>query len=139
MPAKRDEADKVDADRLRKFLKAHVDKMCEETGVTYASISRQCGKKQQYLSEYFKRGRPDYFPEVFRHHFAKITGIDEEILKPPELRGLTVQSPVTANVRRSGDPPWVTGHSVRLRDAVTDLKLAAERLIEALDALENKL
>jgi hypothetical protein len=120
---------KDEAARVRALVKARVDEMCQKKGVNYASISRRCGKGPQYLSEYFKRGRPAFFPEVFRRKFAQITGLDEETLKSPEIRDPT---------RRPKQGPQSTAdHS--LRDAATAFKVAAAHFIdELLDVLDRK-
>jgi hypothetical protein len=91
-----DEKEKSEADRVRAMIKRRVDEMRAESGITYAWISKECGKGAQYLSEYFARGRPDFLPEDFRHRFAQITGLDENALRSPRSR-VTVPA---------GSPTW---------------------------------
>jgi hypothetical protein len=64
-------ADKAAAEHARRLAKKRVDELRRETGVTYADISRRCGKGQQYLSEWFKRGQPRGFPKKSSGPFPK--------------------------------------------------------------------
>jgi transcriptional regulator with XRE-family HTH domain len=87
--------DKAAAEHARRLAKKRVEELRQEKGITYADISRRCGKGPQYISEYFKRGNPRWLPEQVRRRFSKFTEMDENLLRPPQDAGET-HSPTAA-------------------------------------------
>ena len=69
-------------DAVRKLILEKAD----EKNTNLAELSRRVGKNHAYLQQFIKRNIPATLPEKIRPLLAQALGIDENDLRPPELK-----------------------------------------------------
>jgi hypothetical protein len=70
--------------------RAALQRLIDERGEDYASLSRLIGRNAAYVQQYIKRGSPRVLAEADRRVFARYFGVSDEVLggPPPEGMGL---------------------------------------------------
>ena len=65
-----------------------LQRLIDERGEDYASLSRLLGRNSAYVQQYIKRGSPKKLPEDDRRVLARYFGVSEELLggPPPDRR-----------------------------------------------------
>src|ERR1044072_6319498 len=77
--------------------RAALQRLIDERGEDYASLSRLIGRNAAYVQQYIKRGSPRVLAEADRCVFARYFGVSEEMVGGPGSEGeahLTVLLPV---------------------------------------------
>jgi len=71
--------------------------LIEESGESFAEVSRKIGKNPTYLQQFVRYGRPAYLPELVRHKLAQHFQVDEREFRDPEyLQELQIpKTPIT--------------------------------------------
>lgn len=68
---------------MERDARAALEKLIEERGEDYASLSRLIGRNAAYVQQYIKRGVPRRLAERDRRLLARYFGVDEEVLGGP--------------------------------------------------------
>jgi hypothetical protein len=72
-----------------------LQRLIDERGEDYASLSRLLGRNSAYVQQFMKRGTPKKLPEDERRTLARYFGVSEQLLgaPPPETPGNLVSVP----------------------------------------------
>jgi hypothetical protein len=75
--------------------RVELQRLIDEWGEDYASLSRLLGRNSAYVQQFMKRGSPKKLPEDERRVLARYFGVSEELLGGPaqELAGNLVSVP----------------------------------------------
>jgi hypothetical protein len=89
--------------------RAELQRLIDERGEDYASLSRLLGRNSAYVQQYMKRGSPKKLPEDERRVLARYFGVSEELLggPPPEIPGNLIGVP-WLSVGASAGPGAIT-------------------------------
>ncbi|WP_066560855.1 S24 family peptidase [Croceicoccus bisphenolivorans] len=64
----------------------NLERLIQERGVNYSSVSRLLGRNAAYIQQYIKRNSPRHLDENDRMVLARFFGVDEKVLGAPALR-----------------------------------------------------
>jgi len=66
-------------------IRSHIDKLIQEKGKNYRSLSLAIGKNEAYLHQYINKGSPIRLPEEQRRKLASLLDVDEQELTDIKL------------------------------------------------------
>tara|TARA_A100001391_G_scaffold188617_1_gene159335 strand:+ start:32834 stop:33475 length:642 start_codon:yes stop_codon:yes gene_type:complete len=64
----------------------NLDRLIQERGVNYSSVSRMLGRNAAYIQQYIRRGSPRELDEKDRLVLSRFFGVDEKVLGAPTRR-----------------------------------------------------
>jgi phage repressor protein C with HTH and peptisase S24 domain len=64
----------------------NLDRLIQERGVNYSSVSRLLGRNAAYIQQYIRRGSPRELDEKDRLVLSRFFGVDEKVLGAPTRR-----------------------------------------------------
>jgi len=64
----------------------NLERLIQERGVNYSSVSRLLGRNAAYIQQYIKRNSPRHLDENDRMVLARFFGVDEKVLGAPARR-----------------------------------------------------
>lgn len=64
----------------------NLERLIQERGVNYSSVSRLLGRNAAYIQQYIKRNSPRHLDEHDRMVLARFFGVDEKVLGAPACR-----------------------------------------------------
>jgi len=64
----------------------NLERLIQERGVNYSSVSRLLGRNAAYIQQYIKRNSPRHLDENDRMVLARFFGVDEKVLGAPTRR-----------------------------------------------------
>ena len=64
----------------------NLERLIQERGVNYSSVSRLLGRTAAYIQQYIKRNSPRHLDEHDRMVLARFFGVDEKVLGAPACR-----------------------------------------------------
>ena len=64
----------------------NLERLIQERGVNYSSVSRLLGRNAAYIQQYIKRNSPRHLDEKDRLVLARFFGVDEKVLGAPARR-----------------------------------------------------
>ena len=64
----------------------NLERLIQERGVNYSSLSRLLGRNAAYIQQYIKRNSPRHLDENDRMVLARFFGVDERVLGAPARR-----------------------------------------------------
>jgi SOS-response transcriptional repressor LexA len=69
--------------------RVELQRLIDERGEDYASLSRLLGRNSAYIQQFMKRGSPKKLPEDERRTLARYFGVSEELLGGPPVEAYT--------------------------------------------------
>lgn len=69
--------------------RVELQRLIDERGEDYASLSRLLGRNSAYVQQFMKRGSPKKLPEDERRTLARYFGVSEELLGGPPVEAYT--------------------------------------------------
>lgn len=78
--------------------------LCDEKGITLATLSKKAGRNHAYMQQFVTRGTPKRLPEDVRATVASLLGVPESALKPKLVSGF---DPDEAEPIQADDPTSV--------------------------------
>lgn len=85
-------------------VRATLERLKQESGVSYAVLSRMLRRNEAYLQQFVKRGTPVRLDERDRALLAAFFGVDEELLGGPPARKSAMVQVARLDVSASAGP-----------------------------------